>query len=290
LSELLPFSSHFHGAPGRRQHYLDEGQGEVVVMLHGNPTWCYYYRNLVERLSQRYRCIVPDHLGCGLSDAPSEADYGYSLNERVDDLESLIEAQAPESKITLVLHDWGGMIGMAYAHRHPERIARFVVLNTAGFRLPSDQALPRPIAFMRSRLGRWLIDSHSLFARSASYLAFCRPVSGEIRRAYRAPYEPRHRRVATRRFVEDIPLTKSDPSYAIVAAVEAGLEQFCDRPALIAWGLKDFVFTERFLAKWQRHWPHAEVQRFPDCGHYVLEDAGPPLIDRIDEFLARHDD
>jgi pimeloyl-ACP methyl ester carboxylesterase len=286
LADLLPFDSHFFGRQGRRQHYLDEGTGTPVVMVHGNPTWCFYYRNLVERLSGDFRCIVPDHLGCGLSDAPAEEDYGYTLDDRVDDLDTLLAHLVPVGPIDLVVHDWGGMIGMAWAHRHPERVGRFVILNTAGFALPSDQPLPRSIAFARSGFGRWLIERHNFFARSASLMAFCKPVSRAVRRAYRAPYEPRHRRVATRRFVEDIPLGPSDPAYATVAAVESGLHRFTDRSALICWGMKDFVFTERFLATWQGHWPHAEVTRYEECGHYVLEDAQPEIVDRIAAFLA----
>ncbi len=290
LKELMPYTGHFIGEEGKRQHFLDEGSGHPVIMVHGNPTWCFYYRQLVARLSDRFRCIVPDHIGCGRSDAPAEDDYGYSLDDRVDDLDRLISERVPEGLVDLVVHDWGGMIGMAWAHRHPERIRRFVILNTAGFRLPDDQPLPLAIGFARSRVGRWLIEHHSFFARSASYLAFSKKVSSKVRKAYRSPYEASDRRVATRRFVEDIPLSETDQAYATVYAVERGLRQFSDRPALICWGLKDFVFTERFLETWQRHWPHAEVQRYEDCGHYVLEDAGEAILARIDAFLSTPDD
>ena len=290
IADLMPYEGHFIGDKGKRQHFLDEGSGTPVVMVHGNPTWCFYYRNLVSRLSDRFRCIVPDHIGCGRSDAPSEDEYGYSLDDRVDDLERVINERVPTGPLDLVVHDWGGMIGMAWAHRHPERVRRFVILNTAGFRLPEDQPMPLAIGFARTRLGRWLIERHSLFARSASYLAFSKPVSKAIRKAYRWPYEARERRVATRRFVEDIPLDPKDKAYATVHAVEQGLRQFSNRPALICWGLKDFVFTEQFLKTWQRHWPHADIQRYDDCGHYVLEDAGDSILARIDAFLSAPDD
>lgn len=290
IAELMPYEGHFVGGEGKRQHFLDEGSGSPVVMVHGNPTWCFYYRNLVSRLSHRFRCIVPDHIGCGRSDAPTENEYGYSLDDRVNDLERIIDERVPEGLIDLVVHDWGGMIGMAWAHRHPHRVRRFVILNTAGFRLPDDQPMPLAIGFARTRFGRWLIERHSLFARSASYLAFSKPVSKAVRSAYRWPYEARNRRVATRRFVEDIPLGPEDPAYATVHAVEMGLRQFSNRPALICWGTKDFVFTEQFLETWLRHWPHAEVQRYEDCGHYVLEDAGDSILARIDAFLSAPDD
>src|SRR5262245_32773123 len=108
---------------GLRYHYLDEGQGEPVVMVHGNPSWSYYYRNLVEKLSGSYRTVVPDHIGCGLSDKPDDSKYTYTFSQRVDDLETLLNHLGIDRNITLVVHDWGGMIGLTYAARHPERIA-----------------------------------------------------------------------------------------------------------------------------------------------------------------------
>src|SRR5205085_3718193 len=119
-SRLYPFAGHFLDiGAGVRLHYLDEGAGEPVVMVHGNPTWSFYYRNLVLALRDRYRCIVPDHVGCGLPDKPSAAEYDFSLRRRVDDLERLLDHSKIINNVTLVLHDWGGMIGMAWAVRHP---------------------------------------------------------------------------------------------------------------------------------------------------------------------------
>ena len=135
---------------GLRLHYIDEGQGEPVVMVHGNPTWSFLYRNLIDSLRGSHRVIVPDHIGCGLSDKPDDSRYSYNLKSRVDDLEALLESLGLDRDITLILHDWGGMIGMAYAARHPERIARLVVTNTAAFHNPASKPLPRVLAFCRS--------------------------------------------------------------------------------------------------------------------------------------------
>src|SRR5260370_20611078 len=132
-----------------RYHYLDEGAGEPVVMLHGNPTWSYYYRRLVLGLREGYRIIVPDHIGCGLSDKPGDSRCHYSLASRVRDLETLLDHLRIDQKLTLVLHDWGGMIGMAYASRRPERIKRLIVLNTAAFHLPPAKPLPWPFRLFR---------------------------------------------------------------------------------------------------------------------------------------------
>src|SRR5262245_889776 len=156
--ELYPFAGRFLDVGGLRLHYLDEGRGDPVVMLHGNPTWSFYFRSLVKLLRGDHRCIVPDHVGCGLSDKPTTAQYDFSLNRRVDDLERLLNHAGATANLTLVLHDWGGMIGMAYAVRHPERIKRLVVLNTAAFHLPKSKSFPWALWLGRNtRLGAWLI-------------------------------------------------------------------------------------------------------------------------------------
>ena len=125
---------------GLRLHYIDEGEGEPVIMLHGNPSWSFLYRNLIDSLRGSHRVIVPDHIGCGLSDKPDDSQYAYTLKSRVDDLEALLDHLGLDRELTLVLHDWGGMIGMTYAARHPERIARLVVTNTAAFHLPAAKS------------------------------------------------------------------------------------------------------------------------------------------------------
>ena len=119
-------------------------------MVHGNPTWSFLYRNVIDSLRGSHRVIVPDHIGCGLSDKPDDSRYSYTLESRVDDLESLLEHLGLDRELTLILHDWGGMIGMTYAARHPERIARLVVTNTAAFHLPVSKRLPRVLSFCRS--------------------------------------------------------------------------------------------------------------------------------------------
>ncbi len=135
---------------GLRYHYIDEGQGPPVVMVHGNPSWSIYYRNLVEALRSTHRCIVPDHIGCGFSDKPDDSNYAYTLSQRIEDLESLLESLNLTEPITLVVHDWGGAIGMGYATRHPEKIARLVILNTAAFHQHTAKpgAIERPCALV----------------------------------------------------------------------------------------------------------------------------------------------
>lgn len=289
-SDLYPFQGKALDLEGLRYHYLDEGQGEAVVMLHGNPTWSIYYRNLVLALRGRRRTIVPDHIGCGLSDKPGDDRYEYTLDRRVADLDRLLEHLGLTADLTLVLHDWGGMIGMAWAHLHPERVRRLVLLNTAAFLLPAEMSFPWPLWFARdTALGAFLIRGFNAFSRVAAVVC-CKknPMPKRVRAAYCAPYDSWANRIATLRFVQDIPLRPGDRCYDRVSEVAAGLERFRDRPILVGWGERDFVFDRHFLDAWIRYFPHAEVERYPECGHYVLEDVGDPLVRRIERFLDEH--
>jgi pimeloyl-ACP methyl ester carboxylesterase len=290
VSDLYPFAGRTIDRPGGRSHFLDEGSGDPVVMLHGNPTWSFYYRNLVLALRDDYRCIVPDHIGCGLSDKPPVAKYDYSLKSRIDDLEALLDHLGLRENITLVLHDWGGMIGMGYAARHPERIRRIIASNTGAFPLPKSKRLPRSLWLGRNtRLGAWLILKHNVFCRAAArWCVTRRKMPAHVRRMYLMPYDTPENRVAVLKFVQTIPLSPSDPGYDIVTQVEASLPKFRDVPTLLVWGMRDFVFDKHFLAEWQRHFPHAQTHTWPDCGHYLLEDAGDEVIIRVKEFLAKH--
>src|SRR5947207_7725543 len=206
---LYPFTGHFLDVgSGVRLHYLDEGHGPPVVMVHGNPTWSFYYRNLVLRLRGRYRCVVPDHVGCGLSDKPSEAQYPYSLERRIADLAALLDHLKLERDVTLVMHDWGGMIGTAWATRFPERVKRLVVLNTAAFHLPKSKRLPLSLRVGRNTvLGALLIRGLNLFCRAAArWCVTRRPLPPDVRRMYLAPYDSWAHRVAVLKFVQTIPL------------------------------------------------------------------------------------
>lgn len=289
-----PFASNgFDRGDGIRMHYLDEGPrgAPVVLMLHGNPTWSYYWRHLVLALRDRFRCIVPDHIGMGLSDKPAdgpadEPGYRYTLDSRVADVEKLLEAIAPDQPIILAVHDWGGMIGAGVALRQPARIRALVVTNTAMFPLPTGKPLPGLLRFGRNRwLGRQLIHRGNVFARAALRLAVTEPMLPAEQRAYLAPYRGSGNALATLRFVEDIPLRPSDPAWDTVAAAGEQLERWADRPTMLGWGLRDFVFDEDYLRVFEQAWPNAQVHRWPDAGHYVLEDARQPLIDAISNFV-----
>jgi haloalkane dehalogenase len=289
LKTHYPFHGNYLDLDGLAYHYLDEGSGPSVVMLHGNPSWSFYYRNLVRELSGRYRCIVPDHIGCGLSDKPGDDRYDYTLARRVDDLERLLEQLGIGENITLVLHDWGGMIGMAYAVRHPQAIRRLVVMNTAAFHLPQGKRFPLALRICRdTRLGALLVRGFNAFSLAASFVGCKRnPLSPELRRLYRLPYGSWRDRIATLRFVQDIPLKPGDRGFDLVSSVEQGLEQFRHLPLLLVWGERDFVFDRHFLAEWQRRFPGAELHSYPDAGHYILEDMTDEVAPFIAGFLQR---
>jgi len=285
MNDLYPFTPQRLG----RMSYLDEGVGEPVLMLHGNPTWSFYFRNLVLALRGTHRCIVPDHIGCGLSDKPTAAEYDFSLKSRIDDVEALIDSLDLKSKITLVVQDWGGMIGMGYAARHPERIARIVATNTGCTRLPASKGFPWSLWLGRNTLlGAWLILNRNTFCKAAaSWCVKRKPLSPEVRAMYLMPYDTPAHRLAVLKFVQTIPLKPTDAGYDILVKVEESVPKFAGVPTLLLWGMKDFVFDKHFLAEWQRHFPHAETKTWPDCGHYLLEDAGEEAVPEIVAFLKR---
>ena len=287
--DLYPFAGSRLDLDGLSLHYLDEGSGAPVIMLHGNPTWSFFYRNLVLGLRSQCRTIVPDHIGCGLSDKPDDRRYKFTLERRVQDLEALIAHLKIKGPITLILHDWGGMIGMAYAARQPERIARLVLLNTAAFHLPQTRKLPPSLWMCRNtKLDDFLIRRSGLFCRLVTRWGCCHPMSEQVRDGYLSPHGSGERRLAHLRFVQDIPLRPGDRSYALVSQVQEKLPAFRKIPSLVCWGDKDFVFDQHFLAVWRRTLPEAEVHQFPKAGHLVLEDAGAEILPLIQSFFQRH--
>jgi cis-3-alkyl-4-acyloxetan-2-one decarboxylase len=269
-----------------RYHYLDEGRGELLLLVHGNPTWSFHWRNIVAALRDRYRLIVPDHIGCGLSDKPWP--YPYRLAQHVENLSRLIES-LDLRRITLLAHDWGGAIGLGAAVRMPERFARFVLFNTAAFRSPR---MPWRIRLCRTPvLGRLIVQGANGFLRAALRMATAKRrewLTPEVRAGYLAPYNSWRSRVAIHEFVQDIPLSPRHPSYAALGEIEAGLAQFCDRPVQLIWGMRDWCFTPHFLHRFQGFFPQAEAQRLADAGHWVVEDARSAVTSLVEDFLRRH--
>jgi haloalkane dehalogenase len=282
---LYPFGSRGLELDGHRYHYLDEGAGEPVLVVHGNPTWSFYWRSLVLALRGRNRLIAPDHMGCGLSDKPQ--DYPYRLERHIDNLVRLIDA-LDLRQATLVAHDWGGAIGLGAAVARPERFARLVLLNTAAFRA---RRMPWRIRICRTPLlGPLAVRGLNAFARAALWMAVAdrSKLSPAARAGLLAPYDSWAHRVAIQRFVEDIPMSPRHPSYAKLVEIEHGLAALADRPVALVWGMRDWCFTPWFLERFVEFFPQAEVHRLTDVGHYVMEEAPERVVEIVQAFLARH--
>jgi len=281
---LYPFDSHWLELDGLRYHYLDEGDGPPVLAVHGNPTWSFYWRELVVALRGRCRVVVPDHIGCGLSDKPSPREYPHRLERRVEDLKQLVE-RLDLRDVTLVGHDWGGAIGLGAAVEMPERFSRLVLMNTAAF--PSSRCPWRIRVCRTPLLGQLGLQGLNLFSRAALRMATARPgeLKQEVRAGLLAPYDSWSNRAAVYQFVRDIPLRPSHPSYRKLSEIEAGLKRLRDRPTLLIWGMRDWCFTPYFLDRLRTYFPTAEVERIDDAGHWVIEDAPQRVIERVKKFL-----
>ena len=290
FDHLYSFKSHYHTIGGFKYHYVDEGSGSPVVMLHGNPTWSFYFRNLIKGLSSDFRVIVPDHIGCGFSEKPHPRAYAYRLKNRIQDLEQFLNSLELSQKVTLVLHDWGGAIGMAWAVRHPQKVGRLIITNTAAFPIPEGKKLPLSLWILRNFKGLATIAvlGFNLFVRGALLLNSRKPLPKEVKAGLKAPYNSWRNRIATLRFVQDIPIKTHDPSYAIISDLDQNLHKLKRIPTLICWGEHDFVFDHTYLCEWQNRFPAAETHVFPDAGHYLLEDASEKVLATVKDFIQKH--
>ena len=285
LAGLYPFTPQsFTTAGGAKMSYLDEGprSDEAVLMLHGNPTWSFYYRNLVQTVSPKLRCIVPDHIGMGLSEKPQ--NYDYTLATRIADIEALV-ASLGLRRVHLVVHDWGGAIGFGFATRHRELIGKIVILNTAAF---LAKRIPLRIQLCRiPGLGPLIVRGLNGFAGPATWMAMhLRKLTRPEKRGYLFPYDSWDHRVAVDAFVRDIPLRRSHPSWATLEEIGNDLDTLQKQPVMIVWGGRDFCFNYYFLNRWLKIFPNADLRPMAQAGHYILEDAGPKAIMPIAQFLV----
>lgn len=279
-------------------HYVDEGPGAgapavetgiqpgPVLMVHGNPTWSFYYRNLVSALNDQRRAIAVDHIGCGLSDKP--ADYDYCLQQHIDNLCELVD-RLNLSNITLVAHDWGGAIGLGTLLARRDRFARIALFNTAAF--------PPPYIPFRIRVCRWPLfgklglQGFNLFARAAIRMATEQKggLPKVVADGMLAPYNNWQNRIATYEFVKDIPLSKRHRTWSVLEGIENQLDSLTDLPSILMWGMKDWCFRPECLDRFESHWPNAEIHRYENGGHYVVEDEIDQVLPALTAFLQRHD-
>lgn len=273
------FQSNFYNIDGKNLHYLDEGSGDVLVMLHGNPTWSFYFRNLVSHYSKKYRVIVPDHMGCGLSNKPQ--DYDYSLKRRIDDVYSLLKFLSVK-KADLIVHDWGGAIGMGLATLTDLEVNKIVITNTAAF---NSDYIPWQIDIVKRKpLGPFLVKYFNAFCWPATFMTTEKKLPKLVKKAYLMPYSKLRDRVAINQFVQDIPTGESHRSYNTLKEIEDKLPELPAKK-LIMWGKKDFCFNDYFLKRWKEIYPSSKVVEFDQAGHYLFEDKAREAIIEMDQFL-----
>lgn len=283
LRDLWPHEPRWHATDAGRMHYVDLGPRNAapVLLVHGNPSWGFLWRDLAASLVQRgRRVIIPDHVGMGLSDRPARF---LRLGDRIRHLRSLCDALGLEA-VDLGVHDWGGAIGLGLAGEQPARFRRLLVTNTAAF--PSSR-IPARISLCRAPLvGRFLVERLDGFAWPSTWMASERGLSPAVRAGFLAPYGSAARRRAVADFVADIPLEPAHPTRATLQGVADRLPSLATHPILLLWGARDFCFTPHFHDSFLRLWPAAQSRMLSDAGHYVLEDGGRGAVEIASDFLA----
>jgi len=279
---LYPFAPRDFAALSGRMSYVDHGPraGRPVLLLHGNPSWSFLWRDLILRLAaQGRRVIAPDHVGMGLSARP---DRFLRLADRLADIEALL-AYLGIGDFDLGVHDWGGAIGFGVAGRRPDRVGRILVTNTGAF---LSERIPARIALCRAPLiGRFLVQGLNGFAWPATRMAVERPLSPDVKAGFLAPYGSPAVRRAVADFVADIPMEPAHPTRSVLAGVEASLAGLKGKRMMLCWGMRDFCFDRSFLEGFRERFPAAQSLLFPDAGHYVLEDAGPAALGPATDFF-----
>jgi haloalkane dehalogenase len=272
------FAPRYLEQDGLRMHYVDEGAGSPVLLLHGEPSWAFLYRRMIPRLAAVSRAIAPDYFGFGRSDKPTRID-DYSYDFQYGSIERLAE-ELDLREATVVVQDWGGPIGLRLAVEHPERVERLVILNTgigAG-RAPSSEWL-RFREFMR-RVGDEIVPGNLVRLSCVSELP------EEVVQAYNAPFPTPESKAGVLAFPELVPTEIDHPSAAAMLEVRAGLERW-EKPALVLFSDSDPIFStaaaERLAARIPGAGPAEIVE---GAGHFLQEEKGEEIADRIVRFLG----
>ena len=275
-----PFRSRFFDTDAGRMHYVDEGAGDPVVLVHGTPTWSFLYRHLIRGLSESQRVVAVDHLGFGLSDKPEGAPYRPEDHARR--LAALIE-QLGLRNLSLGVHDFGGPIGLAYAIEHPENVRRLVLFNSWMWSLRGDGSTERASRFLGGPIGRFLYKRLNFSPRVLipALMGNKEKFSKAVHRQYIDVFPRARDRQAPWVFARE--LIGSSEWYE---RLWDRRDQIRDKPTLILWGMKDPAFTPAALARWLELFPHAEVVRFSEAGHFVPEEEGDAVVSQVAAFLS----
>lgn len=273
---LFPFRSRFIEIDGSRVHYVDEGEGPPLLLLHGNPTWSFLYRDIIRGLRGRFRCVAPDYPGFGLSVA--RAGYGFTPAEHADTIERLLLA-LDLSDVTLMVQDWGGPIGLGVASRHPERFRALVIGNTWAWPVNGDLRFELFSRFLGGPVGALLIRNFNAFVNLLIPAGTRRRLPGEVMAAYRGPFSRKASREPTHVFPREI-LASRD----YLAGVEGGLRRLADLPALLLWGDRDPAFRGAERTRFERIFPRHRTVVLRDAGHFIQEDAAEEIVAEISRW------
>jgi haloalkane dehalogenase len=279
--QAYPFPSHYLDVDGGRMHYVDEGHGPPILMVHGNPTWSFLYRHMITDLSPQYRCVAPDHLGFGLSDKPP--GWTYHPADHARNLAHLVDHRNLRD-LTLVMQDWGGPIGLAYALSHHTNVRRLIILNTWCWPVNRDPYYIAFSALMGGRIGRMLIRRYNFFARSVmrQWFGDHAKLTPHIHQHYLRPLARPEERVGCMAFPKQI-----IGATAWLNDLWAQRHTLQHLPTLIVWGMKDMAFRRQELERWTTLFPQAEVIRIASAGHFVQEEAPEALQNAVAPFMAR---
>ncbi|HAK89986.1 MAG TPA: alpha/beta hydrolase [Nitrospiraceae bacterium] len=274
-----PFKSHFLELEMGKMHYVDEGSGEPIVMVHGNPAWSFLYRHLIKCLSKNYRCIAVDLIGFGLSDKPW--NWSYYPEDHAKNLKLLIE-KLDLKGITLVVQDWGGPIGLSYAVNSPENMKRIIIMNTWMWSVKGDPYYERFSKFVGGPIGRFLIKRFNFFVRVIMKKAMgdTSKLPTSIHQHYFKALEIPEQRKGCWTFPKRI-IDSSD----WLDFLWSQSDKIKDKPALILWGMKDIAFREQELSRWISLFSDSKTIKYDDVGHFVQEEKGSELCPVIEEFL-----
>ena len=271
------FAPHYLEQDGLRMHYLDEGEGDPVLCLHGEPTWSFLYRKMVPGLTAAARMIAPDYFGFGRSDKPEDAGW-YTFDRHCASIRRLVE-QLDLRRVTVVVQDWGGPIGLRLAVEQPERVARLVILNTGlGGGRPPSEAWLRFRDVVRAAGGDFQAGR---LIRTAAV----RGLADAVVAAYDAPFPTAESKAGALAFPEQVPTEPEHPNTAPLMAIREALASW-EKPTLVLFGDSDPIFRPEVADAIARWIPGAlPAELVANAGHFVQEDAGEEVAARIVEFL-----
>lgn len=278
--EAYPFQSNYFESPDGRMHFLDEGEGEAVVMLHGSLTWSFLYRDFIKALAPGYRCIVPDHLGFGLSDKPLQAAYRPA--DHALRLRQLIEHLQLEN-FSLIVHDFGGPIGLSCALERPEAIRSLVVLNTWLWSLRGESVAHIAGLMSRGKPGKFIFQNLNFELQVLFRQVWGKRsnLSKDLHQQYLKPFPDAASRLAITAFAREL-LGSSD----WYKSLWQERDRIRDIPALLLWGMKDPIFKQKHLARWQSLFSNSKTVTFPAAGHFLQEEGEAFLLNSLQEFLS----